>query len=206
MERKCPVCGSRDVSAYLWSLPPYPEQVQKEIAERNVIVGGYCVAGFEPSAHCNACGADFGMPPYLRRQRGQPVDAPRELFPDVLTGIMFTEGGYFLGGYVIEITRNEKGAHFKYENHPGGGRFELPLSADIDLTEAQWKQLMDVLFDKLCVHEWKQRYFAPGVFDGTQWELELRMTGGRCYRIQGSNGFPALYKDLVRTLRSYLKS
>ena len=33
--------------------------------------------------------------------------------------------------------------------------------------------LMDTLFQKLCIHEWKQRYDDPCVCDGTQWELEL---------------------------------
>lgn len=73
------------------------------------------------------------------------------------------------------------------------------------MTNAQWKRLMDTLFQKLCIHEWKQRYDDPCVCDGTQWELELKLTRKRHYRISGSNNFPALYKDLVRAFKPYMR-
>ena len=75
----------------------FSEQLEKDMADHKIILGGCCVTGNDPSAHCNACGKDFGKPPYLRRRKGQALDAPRELYPDVLTGIVFSEGGYFGG-------------------------------------------------------------------------------------------------------------
>ena len=50
------------------------------MADHKIILGRCCVTGNDPSAHCNACGKDFGKPPYLRRRKGQAVDAPRELY------------------------------------------------------------------------------------------------------------------------------
>ena len=74
-----------------------------------------------------------------------------------------------------------------------------------DLTNTQWKKLLETLFYKLCIHEWKQSYVDRAILDGTQWGLELSMTNGRHYNISGSNAFPALYKDLVRAFRPYMK-
>lgn len=56
------------------------------------------------------------------------------------------------------------------------------------------------------IHEWKKRYVDPYVCDGTQWELELKLTRGRHYTIYGSNDFPALYKDLVRAFKPFMKN
>ncbi len=114
MKRKCPRCGSSDVAEYLWGLPAFSEQLEKDMEDHKIILGGCCVTGNDPSAHCNACGKDFGKPPFLRRRRGQAVDAPRELYPDVLVGIVFSEGGYFGGHDVVEITTDENGHHSLY--------------------------------------------------------------------------------------------
>lgn len=203
MKRKCPRCGSSDVAEYLWGLPAFSEQLEKDMADHKVILGGCCITGNDPSAHCNACGKDFGKPPYLRRRRGQAPDAPRELYPDVLTGIVFSEGGYFGGHDVVEITTDESGHHSLYNHYPEMSDFETPYATD--LTKAQWKKLMDALFYKLCIHEWKQSYVDPMILDGTQWGLELTLTKGRHYNISGSNAFPALYKDLVRVFKPYMK-
>ncbi len=204
MKRKCPRCGSSDVAEYLWGMPAFSEQLEKDMADHKIILGGCCVTGNDPSAHCNACGKDFGKPPDLRRRRGQATDEPRELFPDVLIGIVFSEGGYFGGHDVVEITSDESGYHSVYNHYPDVfDGIETPYA--MVLTSSQWKKLMDALFRKLCVHEWKQRYVDPYVCDGTQWELELKLTRGRRYRISGSNDFPALYKDLVRAFKPYMR-
>ena len=204
MKRKCPRCGSRDVAEYLWGMPAFSEQLEKDMADHKIILGGCCVTGNDPSAHCNACGKDFGKPPYLRRRRGQAADAPRELYPDVLIGIVFSEGGYFGGHDVVEITTDESSHHSVYNHYPDVfDGVETPYSTD--LTSTQWKRLLDTLFRKLCVHEWKQSYIDPCVCDGTQWELELKLIRGRHYRISGSNDFPALYKDLVRAFKPYMR-
>ncbi len=195
MKRKCPHCGSSNVAEYLRGLPAFSEQLEKDIADHKIILAGCRITDNDPAAHCNSCGKDFGKPPYLRRQRGQAADAPRELYPEVLTGIRFSEGGFFEGHDVIEITTDENGHHASYNHYPNMADSDAPYAAD--LSDAQWKKLMDALFCELCIHEWKQSYVDPDIFDGTQWGLELTLTKGRHYDISGSNAFPALYKDLV---------
>ena len=181
MKRKCPRCGSSDVIEIPQTLPE--------------------VTGNDPTAHCNACGMDFGKPPFLRRRKGQPEDEPRELYPDVVTGITFSEGGYFGGTDLLEI-RTKDGVHiFDYARFPDVIEPYFGVIPD-----AKWKRIMKSLFYRLCIHEWKKRYDSPDtVLDGTQWELELRLTKGRHYTISGSNAFPPLYKSLVRVFKPYMK-
>lgn len=180
MKRKCPRCGSSDVIEIPQTLPE--------------------VTGNGPSAHCNACGMDFGKPPFLRKRKGQTDDEPRELYPDVVTGITFSEGGYFGGTDLLEITTKD-GVHiFDYARFPD---VIEPYSGVIP--DAKWKRIMNTLFYRLCIHEWKKSYVDPNVLDGTQWELELKLTKGRHYTISGSNAFPPLYKSLVRLFKPYMK-
>lgn len=202
MKRKCPLCGSSDTAEYLYGSPAFSEELEKDAADRRVILAGCTVTGNDPSAHCNKCRKDFGRPPYVPSRKDRAEDAPRELFPDAVTGILFSEGGYFGGCDVVEITGDENGCHSVYRHLPAPDTAQ-PYS--LDLPASAWKTLMDILFRQLCVHEWKKSYVDPHVFDGTQWSLELRLTEGRHYIIDGSNKFPPLYKDLVRTFRPYME-
>ncbi len=200
MKRKCPRCGSKDVAEILRGLPVFSEELEKALADHKIILGGCCITGNDPSAHCNACGKDFGKPPFIRKRKSQAGNETHELFPDVITGIVFSEGGYFGGHDHIEIT-NENGKCTSTYMH-------FPDSLETCIKEvsiSQWKKLMDTLFTRLCIHEWKKRYVDPYVCDGTQWELELKLTRGRHYTIYGSNDFPALYKDLVRAFKPFMK-
>lgn len=200
MKRKCPRCGSNDIAEILRGLPVYSIELEKAIADHKIILGGCCITGNDPSAHCNSCGKDFGKPPYTRKRKGQTEDESRELFPDVVTGIVFSEGGYFDGHDQVEIITTD-GKHTSTYTH-----FPDAIEPCVkEISNIQWKRLMDTLFKRLCIHEWKQRYVDPYVCDGTQWELELKLTRGRHYTIYGSNDFPALYKDLVRAFKPFMK-
>ena len=200
MPRKCPRCGSSNVADILRGLPVFSEELEKAIADHKIILGGCCVTGNDPSAHCNTCGKDFGKPPFVRKRKSQAQNNPRELLPDVITGILFSEGGYFGGHDQVEITTEDGKRISTYLHFPDVSE---PYTKEI--TDAQWKRLMDTLFKRLCIHEWKKRYVDPYVCDGTQWELELKLTQGRHYTIYGSNDFPALYKDLVRAFMPFMK-
>ncbi len=203
MKRKCPRCGSKDVAEILRGMPVYSEELKQAIADHKIILGGCSVTGSDPSAHCNACGKDFGKPPYVRRRRGQAANEPRELLPDIVTGIIFSEGGYFGGSDHVEITTRDGEHIYSYTYY--GDRHIESVSNFGEITDVQWNRLMDTLFRKLCIHEWKKRYVDPYVCDGTEWELELKLTGGRRYTIYGSNDFPALYKDLYRAFKPFMK-
>ena len=197
--RKCPRCGSSDTAEILRGMPAFTEELVQAIDDHRIILGGCCISENDPEAHCNACGKDFGKPPYVRRHRGQTDDEPRELYPDVITGITFSEGGYFNGHDQVEIVTEDGKRKSTYVHYP-----DLSEPYVKEISNAQWKRLMDTLFNRLCIHEWKKKYVNFSVLDGTQWELGLKLTGGRHYNIYGSNDFPPLYKDLVRAFKPFM--
>lgn len=56
----CPNCGSDNVAEILWGLPSFTEELQKELAEGKVVLGGCCVSSDDPKFKCNNCGQRFG--------------------------------------------------------------------------------------------------------------------------------------------------
>lgn len=204
MNHKCPKCGSGDVAEILRGMPHFTEQLEKDIADHKIVLGGCCVTENDPSFHCNACGKEFGKPPVLRKCKRQSNEEPRELFPDAVTGVVFEEGGFFGGYDHVEIKKSTDEKYYaEYRHNP-----EVRDREDLfrkELTDLQWKRLMNTLFYRLCIHEWKQSYYDHNVLDGTQWSLELSLTKGRHYNISGSNAFPAMYKDLVRVFKRYMR-
>ena len=67
---------------------------------------------------------------------------------------------------------------------PSFRREALPFSREMD--EKEWRKLLDRLFCKLYVHEWKKSYVDPYVLDGEQWGLEFQLTGRRVRNYGGT--------------------
>ena len=60
------------------------------------------------------------------------------------------------------------------------------------------------LTDK-TLHEWKKNYVDPYVLDGTQWSLELGLTGNRKRNYFGSNDYPPYWTELKKVFRPFAK-
>lgn len=57
---RCPECGSSNVAEILWGLPSFTDELQKELAEGKVVLGGCCVDYDDPEYECNDCMHRFG--------------------------------------------------------------------------------------------------------------------------------------------------
>lgn len=55
----CPRCDSTNVAAYIWGMPAFGE-IEQDLKEGKVILGGCEVCGDEPEWRCNHCGLEFG--------------------------------------------------------------------------------------------------------------------------------------------------
>ena len=57
----CPRCGSRHVAQILHGMPAFTEELQRELAEGKVVLGGCDIDIFHPtpSYHCNDCEEEF---------------------------------------------------------------------------------------------------------------------------------------------------
>ena len=60
---KCPKCGSTNIARYLWGMPSFTPDLQEEIKQGKIILGGCCITEQDPQYHCNNCKKDFGNSP-----------------------------------------------------------------------------------------------------------------------------------------------
>ena len=118
-----------------------------------------------------------------------------------MTSIRFSDGGFF-GGYP-EVLINKTKESIILDVHPGFREPDALLHRE--MTEAEWKKILDRLFCKLYLHEWKKSFVAYDILDGEQWELELKLTGKRVRKFSGSNAFPPYWTELKTTFRPFFK-
>lgn len=195
MMKKCPKCGSRHIAPILYGMPAFDEEMARQIKNKELVLGGCCISGREPRYHCFGCGRDVGTPPIFVRN-GREED-----YRDIVTGIVFSDGGYF-GGYQ-EISIKKSKGKIMLEVIPA---FSMPESfLQREMTEKEWNRLLDRIYSKLYVHEWKKNFIDPTIMDGEQWELTLKLTGGRQRRYSGSNAFPPYWRELKSTFRPFFK-
>ncbi len=195
MMKKCPKCGSRRVAPILYGMPVFDDEMQKQLDNEQLYLGGCCVTEHDPQYHCFECGKDVGSPPTLLSKRGE------EDYRNIVASIRFYDGGYF-GGY-DEVTIKKMASGIIADISPSFQREYV--GGQRVLSEEEWNKLLNRLFCKLYVHEWKKQYNDWTVLDGEQWELEIRMTGRRVRNFSGSNAFPAYWNELKRTFRPFFK-
>jgi len=206
MRIKCPFCGSRNTAKYIYGMPAYNEQMQKKLSDGEWVLGGCCISTFEvdgkqvdamPEMHCNECKKDFGKPPLLvLRKTGEVED-----YRDIVTSVYFSVGGFFQGHQDVTIARNDDGAAVKVVNIPT----DIEKKEDRQITVKEWLLLLDKLYSRMYLHEWKKRYVDPDTLDGTQWELKIKLTGGRQRNYYGSNEYPPYWTELKNIFRKYAK-
>lgn len=56
---KCPKCGSERIAEILFGLPAFSDELQKDIDEGRVVLGGCCVSGEDPEWKCMDCETDI---------------------------------------------------------------------------------------------------------------------------------------------------
>lgn len=203
---KCPRCGSTDTARYIYGYPLFNKNMQKKLDDRKWKLGGCCINVAEvngqtvdimPSRHCNECNKDFGTPPVLFT----PKKDLAEDYRDIVESIGFSIGGYLYGHTDITIKKNTNGAIVSMDKFPG----LLEMSDDIQITPEKWAKIVDTLYGKLSLHEWKKDYIDYSVLDGTQWELIINLTNKRIRHYHGSNAYPPYWNELKKVFRQFAK-
>jgi len=54
-EVTCPNCGGTDIAIILWGLANMDSELNKELEDKKVVLGGCCVSGNDPDLECNDC-------------------------------------------------------------------------------------------------------------------------------------------------------
>ena len=148
--RICPRCGSRNTASILWGMPAMDDELQKKLDNKEMILGGCCITGNDPSHHCNACKKKLGVPTQEKERQTIKVH--------------FYIGGYFDGYPKITLIKTPEGALAEYipppisEDKPSSRK----MSAD------EWSHFVHDLY-RCHITDWKRRYVDPDTLDGTQW-------------------------------------
>ncbi|MDO4192551.1 MAG: hypothetical protein Q4D24_04545 [Erysipelotrichaceae bacterium] len=203
---RCPRCGSTDTARYIYGYPLFNQKMQKKLNEGKLVLGGCCINAKEvngqtvemmPSRRCNECHKDFGSPPILLTPKKDLVEDYR----DIVESVVFSIGGYLYGHTDITIKKNEDGAIVSVLKFP-----DLPENCgDVQITTEKWNKIINTLYEKLSLHEWKKSYVDPLILDGTQWSLDVNLTNRRARHYHGSNAYPPYWNELKRVFRQFAK-
>ena len=203
---KCPHCGSIDTARYIYGYPAFSEEMQQKLDAGKWILGGCCINGAEingqfvdtmPARHCNKCKKDFASAPILITPKKDLAEDYRE----IVTSIKFSIGGYFEGTTEVTIKKTENGTIVKVVKFPD----DLDIPEDRQITPLKWRKIVNTLYGHIYLHEWKKEYVDMGVLDGTQWSLDINLTGRRSRHYFGSNAYPPYWSELKKIFREYSK-
>ena len=53
--RKCPACGEGPLARVLYGLPAYSPELERQLAEEKVVLGGCCLSVWDPAWQCTQC-------------------------------------------------------------------------------------------------------------------------------------------------------
>jgi hypothetical protein len=202
--RKCPRCGSTNTAEILYGLPAFSEKLERDVNEGKLALGGCIVRSVpvngvavhcDPKRLCNVCGRVFGAPPLLIAKDYSSAEDYR----DIVVEIRFKVGGFFQGWKELTVRKTKHGAHAEWSVIPDF------RTGKRDLSQKEWESLLDDLYAKMYLHEWKKSFVDPHVMDGEQWELSIRLTGGRQRNYHGSNAYPPYWEALIKQFKPFMK-
>lgn len=189
---KCPCCESEKIVDARHGLRGYYTTLKYQLCKAIVSLMGYRTGEIRPKYHCTDCGKDFGTEPLLCSKRGI------EDYRDIVTSIRFSVGSWD-DSAVITFERTSTGILAEIRSIGG-----YPLDETLTVTEEEWRAMLDTLYGKLFLHEWEKEFDDPNILDGTQWELDLHLTGKRVREYYGSNDYPPYWDEMYALFRPYL--
>lgn len=60
---ECPECGSKNIAEILWGMPALDEELERNLDEGRIVLGGCCITDENTDWRCNDCGCEFGSNP-----------------------------------------------------------------------------------------------------------------------------------------------
>lgn len=201
---KCPFCGSKHTARILYGMPMMDEDLKKKLNDGTVVLGGCGVNDIDvtgekiqvnPMRQCNDCNKKFATPPLILSRNGRSAEDYR----NIVTSISFSVGGFTYGETTVKISRNDTGALVTISKLP----YSVDCTDDCQITMRRWSQIIDTLYTKMYLHEWKKSYDNLCVLDGTQWELKITLTNNRVRNYHGSNAYPPYWKELKSIFQKY---
>lgn len=121
---QCPQCGSSNVAKILWGMPAFSEELERELDEGRIVLGGCCISGADPDWHCNDCGCEFG-------ERLDAFKQWEEMRRQKLKGVVYGAAVGDALGVPYEFKGRDS---FVCEGMAGGGSHNRPVGTFSDDT------------------------------------------------------------------------
>lgn len=181
--RICPLCGGKNTAKILWGMPAFTPELEDELNSGSVVLGGCCIIEPTPTHHCKDCDNDI-LYPFEEKL------AKTEYFE-------FQIGGFFCG-YSRIMVENDNG-RYTAAYAPGFANPEDAMKTEI--SEEEFVRFITGIY-RCCLWEWKDEYVDPGVLDGTQWTIRVRLNGQDEKEWYGSNDYPPLWKKFIKAVNT----
>ncbi len=189
---KCPKCGSRKLAPILYGMPAFDEEMRQKLDNKELILGGCCITGADPQYHCFGCSRDVCRPPVLRTGHG------KEDYRDIVTSVRFFRWPPEDTSLSVVIKKlGEKTFYIEASSTDG--------FIHRGVKDAEWKRLLNTMYGKLYLHEWKKRYEDSDAKDGEEWLLETTLAEGRIRTYKGYGAYPPYWKELLETFKPFLR-
>lgn len=181
--RICPRCGSKKTAKILYGMPAMSPELQEQLDQGEVVLGGCCITNCDPVYYCNKCKKDFGAP-------------TAELEADAIS-FYFKIGGFFGDNYMIMLIKSDNGAAVNFS--AGTGYLPEEPAVKEELSSDEWQAFIHKVFH-CYIADRKKRYVDPHVVDGTQWELEVNFINSKPLKIYGSNKYPVHWDKFIKAV------
>lgn len=221
--KKCPVCGSTTrIGKILYGLPDGSEELMRRCENEEVYLGGCMILPGYPKFHCFECDSNIGKSPILLTKSGG------EDYRRITTAIRFREEGRPTlvlekkdGKTVLEVWTRSEAEQDSDQAGQDSGEAVLTidevlrslnqtaqdpresLSYTREMTEEEWKELLDKLYTELYLHEWRVIFLKSRFPEGKRWELETGFTKDRRLKRVGVGIFPPYWEELLDVLKPY---
>lgn len=196
--KKCPKCGSKRVAPILYGMPVMDEALEAKMNAGEIFIGGCCITGFDEKYYCNACKKKYGAVAQIKN--GEDI----EFLTDAVTEITFSRMEYLrpFQSTQVTLTKTAKGAHV----NSSGAADNVPFKSEFDISKKEWDTLVEALYYKLYLNDWKHRFNEYNVLDGEEWKLSIKLRERRKRSYSGVNGYPPYWEELVKLMKPYLRA
>lgn len=185
---KCVKCGGHNTAAYLYGLPVFDEQLEKDLETKKIILGGCVVTDLEPMFHCHDCQLDFG---YSAKRMYE--DGFVDYIEDTIYYMMSVN--YVEYGETKFILYKENDKYF-VEFHTPSNKYKDEIS------EKDYKKNLTTIFEKAYVLEWNENNERKSPVDTTDWRIEIKCNNGKAFTTYGKNYFPPYFRK-AKTRHDY---
>ena len=184
MGKNCVKCGGHNTAEYLYGMPHMTEDLEKNIADGKVKLGGCMVTDFDPKYHCNDCNQDFG---FSAKRLSDNV------IIDYIENTYYLEFGISYDNYMCVAKSKvifEKKADKYYVDY-----FSNDKKYTKEITEKEYKYNISAFFEKAYILEWPDDCIRDKSPINTCWNYAIKCTDAPTIENNGKDYFPPYFKQ-----------